>query len=252
MNDRLYRSVDDRVIAGVCGGLANRLAIDPSLVRIAYAIVALVTGVFPLLVLYVIMAAIVPEEPSGFAGSGPRPPAPGPDAVPGWAPPGTSAPSPAPGPDAVPGWTPPGESAPWAAAATGWSVAADDAGTGATDAGTGGEAAEAGDTLPGPSSEPPSAAWPAAPPLPTSPTTPAAPAAPQPAVSAAGATGAGGRRERRRNDPLPAVIGGLVLVGLGCYFLFRDYFTVDWGVVWAAGLVAVGVVVVVAAFRPRR
>ena len=34
MNDRLYRSVDDRVIAGVCGGLAVRLGVDPSLVRI--------------------------------------------------------------------------------------------------------------------------------------------------------------------------------------------------------------------------
>ena len=34
MNDRLYRSVDDRVIAGVCGGLAVRFALDPSLVRV--------------------------------------------------------------------------------------------------------------------------------------------------------------------------------------------------------------------------
>ena len=84
MNDRLYRSVDDRVIAGVCGGLAVRLAIDPSLVRIGYAVLAFVTGIFPLLVLYLIMAAVVPEEPTGFAGIG-RSPTPGPDAVPGWA-----------------------------------------------------------------------------------------------------------------------------------------------------------------------
>ena len=56
MNDRLYRSVDDRVLAGVCGGLAVRLALDPSLVRILWVVVALVTGLLPLLVLYVIMA----------------------------------------------------------------------------------------------------------------------------------------------------------------------------------------------------
>ena len=61
------------------------------------------------------------------------------------------------------------------------------------------------------------------------------------------------RRERRRNDPLPALIGGLVLVGLGVYFLVRDQITIDWGVVGAAALMALGAVVIVAAFvRPRR
>jgi len=98
VNDRLYRSVDDRVIAGVCGGLAVRMGIDPSLVRIGYAILTIVTGIFPLVVLYVIMAAVVPPEPTGFGGIG-RAPAAG--AMPGWTPP-------PPGSDAMPGWTPPG------------------------------------------------------------------------------------------------------------------------------------------------
>ena len=88
MNERLYRTVDDRVVAGVCGGLAVRLGVDPSLVRIAFAVTALLTGIFPLLVLYVIMAIVVPEEPTGFAGRAPSPPGPG--AVPGWMPPGGS------------------------------------------------------------------------------------------------------------------------------------------------------------------
>lgn len=83
MNDRLYRTVDDRVLAGVCGGLAVRLGLDPSLVRVGYAIVALLTGIFPLLVLYVIMAAVVPEEPTGFAGAGRSPPHPAPTRCPG-------------------------------------------------------------------------------------------------------------------------------------------------------------------------
>jgi len=48
------------------------------------------------------------------------------------------------------------------------------------------------------------------------------------------------------------MIGGIVLVALGVYFLVRDQLTIDWGVVWAAGLVALGVVVVAAAFLPRR
>jgi phage shock protein PspC (stress-responsive transcriptional regulator) len=61
VNDRLYRSVDDRVLAGVCGGLADRLGIDPALVRIAWVLLALVSnGVFVLI--YIVMAIVVPEE----------------------------------------------------------------------------------------------------------------------------------------------------------------------------------------------
>lgn len=48
------------------------------------------------------------------------------------------------------------------------------------------------------------------------------------------------------------MIGGIVLVALGVYFLVRDRLAIDWGIVWAAGLVALGVVIVIAAFRPRR
>lgn len=170
MNDRLYRSVDDRVIAGVCAGLAVRFALDPSLVRILWVVVAIVTGIFPLVVLYVIMAAVVPEEPGGFAGVGPS-------------------------------LTPP------------------DAAAGPVDATiTGG---------PAPATPPPT--W------------------------YQGSPGAGpGRRERRDRDPLPAAIGGLVLVTLGVYFLVRDRIAVDWGVVGAAGLIALGAVVILAALRPRR
>ena len=43
------------------------------------------------------------------------------------------------------------------------------------------------------------------------------------------------RREQRRSDPLFGVIGGLVLVGLGVYFLVRDQVTIDWGIVWRGG-----------------
>ena len=61
MNDRLYRSVDDRVLAGVCGGLADRLGIDPALVRIAWVLLALASnGVF--ILIYIVMAIVVPEE----------------------------------------------------------------------------------------------------------------------------------------------------------------------------------------------
>jgi phage shock protein C len=38
---RLYRSRTDRMIAGVCGGLAKHFGIDPTLVRLAFVILAL-------------------------------------------------------------------------------------------------------------------------------------------------------------------------------------------------------------------
>ena len=64
MRDRLYRSRDDRVVFGVAGGVADWLDLDPSLVRIAF-VLAFVAGGFGLL-LYIVMALVVPEEPLGI------------------------------------------------------------------------------------------------------------------------------------------------------------------------------------------
>jgi phage shock protein C len=64
MNGRLYRSRRDRVLAGVAGGLADYLDIDPSLVRVTWAILTLFSG-GALLLVYILMAIIVPEEPAG-------------------------------------------------------------------------------------------------------------------------------------------------------------------------------------------
>ena len=52
MGDRLYRSSTDRVIAGVAGGLASWLRIDPSIVRVAWVVLAVISGgIFLLVVL---------------------------------------------------------------------------------------------------------------------------------------------------------------------------------------------------------
>ena len=92
MDDRLYKSTTDRSISGVCGGLAAWLGLDPSLVRIVWALLALLSGgVF--VVLYIVMAVVVPDAPPGWAPRGrvhqPGPPSWGPASSQGW---GSSAP----------------------------------------------------------------------------------------------------------------------------------------------------------------
>lgn len=63
MNDRLYRSSTDRVFTGLCGGLAEHFDIDPSFVRLVWVVLDVLTGIFPLLIAYILIALIVPEEP---------------------------------------------------------------------------------------------------------------------------------------------------------------------------------------------
>lgn len=60
MTRRLYRSRTDSIIGGVAGGVAEYLDADPSIVRIVWAILAIVTaGLF--VVLYIVMWIVVPE-----------------------------------------------------------------------------------------------------------------------------------------------------------------------------------------------
>jgi len=58
---RLYRSRTDRQVAGVCGGVADYLSLDPTIVRVIWVILTLAGG--PGLILYIILALVVPEEP---------------------------------------------------------------------------------------------------------------------------------------------------------------------------------------------
>jgi phage shock protein PspC (stress-responsive transcriptional regulator) len=59
---RMMRSHDDRVIKGVCAGIAEHLEVDPFWVRVGAVLFALGTGIFPLVVCYVILALILPER----------------------------------------------------------------------------------------------------------------------------------------------------------------------------------------------
>jgi phage shock protein C len=64
MSKRLYRSNSKKMIAGVCGGLADYFDIDVSLVRLIFVALSLVTAIIPMLIFYVIAWIILPvEEP---------------------------------------------------------------------------------------------------------------------------------------------------------------------------------------------
>ena len=69
--NRLYRSRDDRMLAGVAGGLAEMWGADPSLVRVIWALLVIFTGGIALLV-YIVMALVVPEEPTSTSKVSPR------------------------------------------------------------------------------------------------------------------------------------------------------------------------------------
>lgn len=60
---RLYRSRTDRQLAGVSGGLAKYLGVDPTVVRVLWVVAAFAT--FPVApIAYLVLAFITPEEPA--------------------------------------------------------------------------------------------------------------------------------------------------------------------------------------------
>lgn len=59
METRLVRSRNDRMLAGVCGGLARYFNIDSTIVRLVF-VVAVLSGVSPLI--YVLLWIVMPEE----------------------------------------------------------------------------------------------------------------------------------------------------------------------------------------------
>ena len=58
---KLYRSNQNRMVAGVCGGIAEYFDIDPTLVRVVWAIAG-VLGAFGIIA-YVICLVLIPENP---------------------------------------------------------------------------------------------------------------------------------------------------------------------------------------------
>lgn len=196
MTERLYRSRRDRMLAGVAGGLAEMWDVDPSLVRIAWALLAILTGGVAILV-YIVMAIVIPEEEDG---------------APAW----SHWPTPPPPPPA-PGATPP------------------DAGAAAA------AAASAADPV---ASAPPAAAGAAA-----GPAAWTSPYGTRDGARAARREARDARRASRGERNLQgSAIFGVILVGIGIYFLAREWLPeIDFDWFWPLVLVGIGVVLLVSA-----
>jgi phage shock protein PspC (stress-responsive transcriptional regulator) len=60
-NKKLTRSTN-KMLAGVCGGIAEFFDIDPTLIRVCYAALSVFSAAFPGLILYIILMLIMPEK----------------------------------------------------------------------------------------------------------------------------------------------------------------------------------------------
>lgn len=61
-NKKLYRNINNKMLCGVCSGIADYFGIDPTIVRVIYAVFSLFTASFPGLILYVVLALIIPSD----------------------------------------------------------------------------------------------------------------------------------------------------------------------------------------------
>jgi phage shock protein C len=59
---RLRRSNKEKMIAGVCGGLAEYFALDPTVVRIGYVLLSVLSAAFPGIIVYIVMWILMPQS----------------------------------------------------------------------------------------------------------------------------------------------------------------------------------------------
>ena len=61
MNKRLYKSRNDKMLGGVCGGIAEYFDIDPTLVRLGWVLFCALgcSGILA----YIVAAIVIPEQP---------------------------------------------------------------------------------------------------------------------------------------------------------------------------------------------
>lgn len=65
---KLYLSSGDKKISGLCGGIASYFEIDSSLIRLAWIILTIITGIVPGILAYIIAVIVIPREGDKVAG----------------------------------------------------------------------------------------------------------------------------------------------------------------------------------------
>jgi len=63
MSKPLMRVRQGALIAGVCGGIAKWLGLDPTIVRVLYAALTLLSAAFPGIIIYILLWILMPREP---------------------------------------------------------------------------------------------------------------------------------------------------------------------------------------------
>jgi phage shock protein C len=64
MEKKLYRIREGKKIAGVCGGIAEYFAIDPTIIRLIWALVSLFAGAG--ILVYIVCAFVIPEKTTNY------------------------------------------------------------------------------------------------------------------------------------------------------------------------------------------
>ncbi|MBQ1502194.1 MAG: PspC domain-containing protein [Firmicutes bacterium] len=60
---KLYRSNTNKMLGGVCGGVAEYFNVDPTLIRLAYVLLSVFTAGFPGILVYIIALIVIPADP---------------------------------------------------------------------------------------------------------------------------------------------------------------------------------------------
>ncbi len=60
---KLYRSKNDKMIGGICGGVGERFSIDPTLIRLAVVFVRVASCILPMVAAYIVGWIIIPVAP---------------------------------------------------------------------------------------------------------------------------------------------------------------------------------------------
>ena len=59
---KLLRSKDNKILGGILGGIGEYLIVDPTAIRAVYVLLTVLTGIFPMILAYIILLFIIPSK----------------------------------------------------------------------------------------------------------------------------------------------------------------------------------------------